>query len=157
MRRCASRARLPGRGKRSFSCAARCVYGPWVARGRPITRLSMSDQYSIVYAKDPVMSPDDLPPREQLELFSESGQGARRTEQAMAKKSANQAKRAKKQPAAGDGGGGGAPPAAGGGGGAGAPGTPGTSDASLEAEARRRYLNYALSVITSRALPDVRD
>ena len=31
------------------------------------------------------------------------------------------------------------------------------SDASLEAEARRRYLNYALSVITSRALPDVRD
>ena len=30
-------------------------------------------------------------------------------------------------------------------------------DASLEAEARRRYLNYALSVITSRALPDVRD
>jgi DNA gyrase subunit A len=27
----------------------------------------------------------------------------------------------------------------------------------LEVEARRRYLNYALSVITSRALPDVRD
>ena len=36
-------------------------------------------------------------------------------------------------------------------------GAPGDSDASLEAEARRRYLNYALSVITSRALPDVRD
>jgi DNA gyrase subunit A len=34
---------------------------------------------------------------------------------------------------------------------------PGDVDASLEAEARRRYLNYALSVITSRALPDVRD
>jgi len=34
---------------------------------------------------------------------------------------------------------------------------PGMHDASLEAEARRRYLNYALSVITSRALPDVRD
>jgi len=34
---------------------------------------------------------------------------------------------------------------------------PGTFDASLEVEARRRYLNYALSVITSRALPDVRD
>ncbi len=33
----------------------------------------------------------------------------------------------------------------------------GTVNASLEAEARRRYLNYALSVITSRALPDVRD
>src|SRR5437667_3325760 len=27
----------------------------------------------------------------------------------------------------------------------------------LAEEARRRYLNYALSVITSRALPDVRD
>ena len=31
------------------------------------------------------------------------------------------------------------------------------SDASLGEEAQRRYLNYALSVITSRALPDVRD
>ncbi|MBL8742717.1 MAG: DNA topoisomerase, partial [Myxococcales bacterium] len=30
-------------------------------------------------------------------------------------------------------------------------------DASLSKEAERRYLNYALSVITSRALPDVRD
>lgn len=30
-------------------------------------------------------------------------------------------------------------------------------DASLSEETRRRYLNYALSVITSRALPDVRD
>jgi DNA gyrase subunit A len=30
-------------------------------------------------------------------------------------------------------------------------------DASLSDEAQRRYLNYALSVITSRALPDVRD
>lgn len=30
-------------------------------------------------------------------------------------------------------------------------------DAPLAAEAQRRYLNYALSVITSRALPDVRD
>src|ERR1043166_3276781 len=29
--------------------------------------------------------------------------------------------------------------------------------APLHEEARRRYLNYALSVITSRALPDVRD
>jgi len=33
----------------------------------------------------------------------------------------------------------------------------GEDDTSLAAEARRRYLNYALSVITSRALPDVRD
>jgi len=30
-------------------------------------------------------------------------------------------------------------------------------DASLQIETKRRYLNYALSVITSRALPDVRD
>jgi DNA gyrase subunit A len=36
-------------------------------------------------------------------------------------------------------------------------GGPGDHDASLQAEARRRYLNYAMSVITSRALPDVRD
>jgi DNA gyrase subunit A len=48
----------------------------------------------------------------------------------------------------------GAPPGGGGGGGS---ATPGDVDASLETEARRRYLNYALSVITSRALPDVRD
>ncbi|HEY1557903.1 MAG TPA: DNA topoisomerase IV subunit A [Kofleriaceae bacterium] len=89
---------------------------------------------------------DDLPPREQLELFSNSGKGAP-VEQLMAKKSAKPRKQR------GSGGGGGAPPASGGGG----SGTPGTHDASLEAEARRRYLNYALSVITSRALPDVRD
>src|SRR5258706_1920807 len=31
------------------------------------------------------------------------------------------------------------------------------AEVSLSDEARRRYLNYALSVITSRALPDVRD
>jgi DNA gyrase subunit A len=56
-------------------------------------------------------------------------------------------------------GGAGTPPGSGGGGGAGDGGgpTPGELDASLETEARRRYLNYALSVITSRALPDVRD
>ena len=30
-------------------------------------------------------------------------------------------------------------------------------DASLAQETERRYLNYALSVITSRALPDVSD
>jgi DNA gyrase subunit A len=51
-------------------------------------------------------------------------------------------------------GGEGAPPGGGAGGGGAAPGD---VDASLETEARRRYLNYALSVITSRALPDVRD
>jgi len=58
-------------------------------------------------------------------------------------------------------GGGGVPPTSGGSGGGGGSGpgqpTPGDVDASLETEARRRYLNYALSVITSRALPDVRD
>ncbi|HWU91091.1 MAG TPA: DNA topoisomerase (ATP-hydrolyzing) [Kofleriaceae bacterium] len=51
-------------------------------------------------------------------------------------------------------GGGGGPPGGGGGDGGTAPGD---YDTSLEAEARRRYLNYAMSVITSRALPDVRD
>ena len=40
-------------------------------------------------------------------------------------------------------------------GGNGAP--PSEMEAPLHEEARRRYLNYALSVITSRALPDVRD
>src|SRR6266852_2501053 len=44
----------------------------------------------------------------------------------------------------------GAPEGGGGGGGDAVP-------AALNEEARRRYLNYALSVITSRALPDVRD
>ncbi|HEY5935500.1 MAG TPA: DNA topoisomerase IV subunit A [Kofleriaceae bacterium] len=74
----------------------------------------------------------------------------------MAKKSASkeppkEPKPKKAKGAKGSGGGGGA----GGGGGDGA--TPGELDTSLETEARRRYLNYALSVITSRALPDVRD
>ncbi|MDH5676417.1 MAG: DNA topoisomerase IV subunit A [Myxococcales bacterium] len=36
-------------------------------------------------------------------------------------------------------------------------GAPPIIDASLSEEAQRRYLHYALSVITSRALPDVRD
>ena len=33
----------------------------------------------------------------------------------------------------------------------------GTSNVTLQEAAQSRYLNYALSVITSRALPDVRD
>ncbi|MGI5863862.1 MAG: DNA gyrase/topoisomerase IV subunit A [Myxococcales bacterium] len=41
--------------------------------------------------------------------------------------------------------------------GSGGDGGPGEVPAFLHEEARRRYLNYALSVITSRALPDVRD
>src|SRR6266852_4463840 len=36
-------------------------------------------------------------------------------------------------------------------------GPPPPTDASLADEAQRRYLNYAVSVITARALPDVRD
>jgi DNA gyrase subunit A len=97
-------------------------------------------------------NPSDLPAREQLELFSNSGQGAPQsseTDMATSKKP----KKSKSRSAGGGGGGGGVPAAPGGAGG----GVPGTHDASLEAEARRRYLNYALSVITSRALPDVRD
>jgi DNA gyrase subunit A len=43
----------------------------------------------------------------------------------------------------------------GGGGDGGGPSEP--TDANLMEEAQRRYLNYAVSVITSRALPDVRD
>jgi DNA gyrase subunit A len=72
----------------------------------------------------------------------------------MAKKSSSKPTKSPKpaRRAARGGGGGGMVPAGGDG------ATPaGDHDASLEAEARRRYLNYALSVITSRALPDVRD
>jgi DNA gyrase subunit A len=56
----------------------------------------------------------------------------------------------KKQGASGNGGKGGTAAAGGGGG-------ENSMPAALAEEARRRYLNYALSVITSRALPDVRD
>jgi DNA gyrase subunit A len=49
------------------------------------------------------------------------------------------------------------PPRKGGGGGAPPPAPPPIADTSLAEEAQRRYLNYALSVITSRALPDARD
>jgi len=52
---------------------------------------------------------------------------------------------------AGGSGGGGARRGSGGG------GSSNSQNVSLHEEARRRYLNYALSVITSRALPDVRD
>jgi DNA gyrase subunit A len=44
-----------------------------------------------------------------------------------------------------------------GGGGDGGSPPPEPADAALGLEAQRRYLNYAVSVITSRALPDVRD
>jgi DNA gyrase subunit A len=56
----------------------------------------------------------------------------------------------RKKQGSGNGGNGGTAAAGGGGGGD-------STAAPLAEEARRRYLNYALSVITSRALPDVRD
>jgi DNA gyrase subunit A len=59
------------------------------------------------------------------------------------------------RPAKGGGGGRGKGGKGGGGAGGGEPPTP--TDTSLSDEAQRRYLNYAVSVITSRALPDVRD
>ncbi len=59
-------------------------------------------------------------------------------------------KKAKKGKGGGGGKGGGPGAADGGGGGS-------ERSTSLSEETRRRYLNYALSVITSRALPDVRD
>jgi len=65
------------------------------------------------------------------------------------------AKTAKKPKAGKAGGGSGRGGKKGGGGGDDTPPPP--ADASLAAEAQRRYLNYAVSVITSRALPDVRD
>jgi len=74
----------------------------------------------------------------------------------MAKKS-NKSDEDKPQPKKRGGGGGGGAGGGGGGGGSDGSTTPGDFDTSLEVEARRRYLNYALSVITSRALPDVRD
>src|SRR3954467_4098987 len=65
---------------------------------------------------------------------------------------------ADEKPAAGGGKGGDAGGKKGGGrrGGGDDPPTP-PMDASLADEAQRRYLNYAVSVITARALPDVRD
>src|SRR5262245_42987301 len=69
-----------------------------------------------------------------------------------AKPAGKSAGKSKKQGAGGGGRGGNR-----GGGGGGDDGPPTPADASLAAEAQRRYLNYAVSVITSRALPDVRD
>jgi DNA gyrase subunit A len=100
---------------------------------------------------------------DQLDLFAPvSKVDAPETTRIMAKKPtvAPREGRSSEAPAARSRGGGkgagdgdGAPPSNIYGGGAGG----GDDDASLATEARRRYLNYALSVITSRALPDVRD
>src|SRR5688572_20041556 len=82
----------------------------------------------------------------QLDLFGESGQIVTSPSEP------DMAKPLEKQPSA-------PPPrketpsTPGGGGGDGR----GDLDAALHEEARRRYLNYAVSVITSRALPDIRD
>jgi len=62
--------------------------------------------------------------------------------------------RAPRKAKAGGGGRGGSPPDEDAGNGSGGGGD---LDASLQEETRRRYLTYAMSVITSRALPDVRD
>src|SRR5262244_3572715 len=62
-----------------------------------------------------------------------------------------------KKPGTGKAGGGGGRGSKRGGTGGGDEPPPPPADASLAAEAQRRYLNYAVSVITSRALPDVRD
>ena len=112
----------------------------------------------------PAMSTDDETPAEMTAAapVAESGGGARRGERAGAMAGGGGSVRARgerrsidKKDGKGSGRGGGGRGGGGGGGGGGA--VPGELDASLEAEARRRYLNYALSVITSRALPDVRD
>ncbi len=66
---------------------------------------------------------------------------------ASAKENSSGGGRGGKRKGGGGGGGDDAPP----------PGPQGPVDASLAIEAQRRYLNYAVSVITSRALPDVRD
>jgi DNA gyrase subunit A len=63
--------------------------------------------------------------------------------------------RSRRQGRGGRGGGGGTDGPGGDDGGGGGPTPP--ADASLSDEAQRRYLNYAVSVITARALPDVRD
>ncbi len=103
--------------------------------------------------------PDLHPPREQLELFHNFVQSpavALAPEfSKMAKKpivAPAQTKRASGKSGAGKGGGGGRDQQ-----GMGMPGGGEEGETSLQTEARRRYLNYAMSVITSRALPDVRD
>jgi DNA gyrase subunit A len=83
--------------------------------------------------------------RKQLDLLQENDAAAN-----------DAGKPAGKQGKAGRGGrGGGSGGKGGGGDGNGGPMEP--ADANLAEEAQRRYLNYAVSVITSRALPDVRD
>jgi DNA gyrase subunit A len=85
--------------------------------------------------------------RKQLDLLQENDAGAKDAGKPPGKK--RQADRA------GKGGKGGGRGGDGNGDGSGGPTDP--ADTNLAEEAQRRYLNYAVSVITSRALPDVRD
>jgi len=78
---------------------------------------------------------------------------ANTTDQMGSKKRPELAQKRVRKPSAKSSGNGGDPPNSGNFGG----GDDGELDASLQEEARRRYLSYAMSVITSRALPDVRD
>src|SRR4051812_13910758 len=88
----------------------------------------------------------------QLDLLAGGGKSANKTSN-----SRKASKVSNVRPSAGGSGRGGKRGGTGGtGGGDDAPPTP-PADAPLATEAQRRYLNYAVSVITSRALPDVRD
>ncbi len=104
--------------------------------------------------------PIALPSREQLDLFAEPRQGAPAPEPALPPETSIMASKQKATVAPRESrkrGGGGSPPPKAPTGGDDGGGDEHGSDISLQTEARRRYLNYALSVITSRALPDVRD
>ncbi|HET6610728.1 MAG TPA: DNA topoisomerase IV subunit A [Kofleriaceae bacterium] len=91
-----------------------------------------------------------MPTDHQLSLF-----GDVTTEMGTRKRPTADVEQAPRPRRRGGGGENGAPPAPPGSGNGSSSG--GDLDASLIAETRRRYLNYALSVITARALPDVRD
>ena len=99
--------------------------------------------------------------QKQLDLLSqgEGAAGSRKTTKDAARSSTGSDVPAPAAKPAGKGGRGGRGGRGGGGGGGdgddGGPTPP--ADANLIEEAQRRYLNYAVSVITSRALPDVRD
>ena len=98
----------------------------------------LGDQLDLFADMSMVAAPPDDPP--------DVTSMARKSEKTVAPRETRAPRRAKPPPPK-------KPPADGHGDGRG----PGDHDTSLQAEARRRYLNYALSVITARALPDVRD
>src|SRR5438552_192655 len=97
------------------------------------------------------VSPPRMTPQRQLD-FDET---APRGDQAADAASAEGAAKTKGKGRGKGGGRGGSGSGSGGGDDAGGPTPP--RDTSLADEAQRRYLNYAVSVITARALPDVRD